>query len=330
MIEWFPHERAPLPRTHLRYVDLDAVLSDGKVERESKAPGFVVLFYGEETDVLFMVGGEPITAARFSAGSRGIVPLAAVRRRAQAEREWAGAAFYHAPEPQLRAMYASAARVPDLSARELDADRSSALFSRARERAFSGVVELLEERKAHYLVFEGGLPVHGFFADQRRSGDVSSKITLASRLDVLFQPQRLEGVTLFTYPAVDRLPVQAPAGLLHVYSQLVAAAVDRTAEALGRGTAIRCFQTALERAAEKQGALADYSLSEDGRLTGDSTASAAELTDAIAALLFDALTAADRAGATDPASLLESVTHADRFVLQAHSFFDRFPWPLRS
>lgn len=328
MIEWFPHERAPLPRTRLRYVDLDSVLSDGKVERESKAPGFVLLFYGEETEVVFLLGGEPVTAARFGARSRGVVPLSSVRRRATTEREWADVAYFLAPEPQLRAMFASVAQKPELGAADLPITRPSALFATMRERGFSGVVEFAEPGKVHYMVFDDGMPVHGFFADQRRRGDVEAGATLSSRLETLFEPGRAQRLGARGYATVSRLPVQASPALAEVYSDLVAAAIRATGEATGHDVALQCFNDALERMRIRRDGFGHYRLKADGRLDGESCAGAEELTEAVTMLLMDALSAADRAGAPSPAVVLERVTHDNRFVLQANGFFDRLPWPI--
>ena len=330
MIEWFPYERAPLGRTRLRYVDLDAVLTDGKVERASKAPGFVLLFYGEETEIIFVVGGEPVTAVRISDRARSVIPLAGVKRRASTEREWADVAYFQAPEPQLRAMYATASLAPILSKELLDAARPSHVFTRAREREFSGVIEFAEKnRKVHYLTFVEGLPVHAFFADQRRASDVRENETLSSRIDRLFQPVRVEGMYATGYPHVERMPEQAPLALCQVYSDMIEAAITATSASTGRSAALGCFAEALDRVRPASPALIGYRLSEAGHLEGDSVAAVSELTDGVAALLLEALTIADRVGAPPAATTLEQISRDNRFLLQANGFFDRFPWPVR-
>lgn len=326
MIEWFPYERAPLGRTHLRYVELDAVLTDGKVERSSKAPGFVLLYYGEETEVIFAVDGEPVTAVRLSERQRSVVPLAAVKRRASTEREWADVAYFLAPEPQLRAMYATCSAAPDLPTATLDVQRPSHVFHQTRERDYTGVIEFAEKnRKVHYMVFMEGLPVHGFFADQRRASDVRANESLSSRLERLFQPQRVEGMKATGYPHVARLPCQAPPALMAIYADMVAAGVNATAESTGRALALQCFADALERVRPGQPALRGYRISETGRLDGESVAQVRDLTDAVAALLLDALTLAHGAGGPSPETTMERITRDNRFLLQANGFFERVP-----
>lgn len=330
MIEWFPYERAPLGRTRLRYVDLDAVLTDGKVERASKAPGFVLLYYGEETEIIFVVGGEPVTAVRFSERERSVVSLTAVKRRASSEREWADVAYCQAPEPQLRAMYATACQPPNLPTEVLDASRPAQIFAKAREREYTGVIEFAEKnRKVHYMTFMEGLPVHAFFADQRRASDVRENESLNSRIERLFQPARVEGMRATGYPHVAQMPGQAPTALCDVYSDMIAAAIATTSTTTGRALALSCFMEALEELRERQPALQGYHLDAAGRLEGDSVAPVADMTDGIAALLFEGLTLAERAGAPAPAVTLERITRENRFLLQANGFFERFPWPVK-
>ena len=326
-IEWFPYERAPLGRTRLRYVDLDAVLTDGKVERTSKAPGFVLLFYGAETEIIFVVDGEPVTAVRIADRERSVIPLGGVKRRASAEREWADVAYFQAPEPQLRAMYATACGSADIQTQTLDPARPAQIFTTAREREYSGVIEFAEKnRKVHYLVFMEGLPVHAFFADQRRASDVRANESMSSRLERLFQPVRVEGMLATGYPHCARMPGQAPIALVDVYRDMIADAIEQTSAATGRDAALRCFSDALTRLRERQPTLRSYTLAQTGRLEGDSVAAVEDLTDAVATLLADALAAAERAGAPSPAATLERVSRGNRFLLQANGFFDRVPF----
>lgn len=326
-IEWFPYERAPLGRTRLRYVDLDSVLTDGKVERASKAPGFVLLFYGDETEIIFVVGGEPVTAVRIAEQDRSVIPLGAVRKRASAEREWADVAYFQAPEPQLRAMYATACNTPDLRTEELDPVRPSQIFTKARERDYSGVIEFAEKNhKVHYLVFMEGLPVHAFFADQRRASDVRANESMSSRLERLFQPLRVEGMLATGYPHCARMPGQAPVALVDVYRAMIADAIEQTSSATGRDVAVSCFTDAFQRQRDRRPVLGQFRLEKTGRLEGDSVAPVDEITDAVAAVLSDALTTAELVGAPSPATTLEQISRDNRLMLQANGFFERIPF----
>ena len=328
-IEWFPYERAPLGRTRLRYVDLDSVLTDGKVDRASKAPGFVLLFYGGETDIVFVIGGEPVTAVRLGDRERSVIALGAAKKRASAEREWADVAYFQAPEPQLRAMYATACGKPDFATEELDPARPSQIFTKAREREYSGVIEFAEkDHKAHYLVFMEGLPVHAFFSDQRRASDVRANESMSTRLERLFQPARVEGMLATGYPHCARMPGQAPTALIDVYRELIADAIEEAGAATGRDVALSCFTDAFQRQQSRRSVLVPYRLAENGRLEGDTVAPVDQITDAVAALLFDALSTAELVGAPGPAVIIEQISRRNRFLLQSNGFFDRFPFSI--
>jgi hypothetical protein len=258
-----------------------------------------------------------------------VISLSAAKRRAATEREWADVAYFLAPEPQLRAMYATASAPPDLPGEELDVAAPGRVFTRTREREYSGVIEFREaNRKVHYMVFMDGLPVHGFFADQRRASDQRVNESLSTRIDRLFQPSRVAGMRATGYPYVSELPVQAPTALVYVYAELVAAAVSDAAETADHGAVVECFREALARLREARPALRGYRLADSGRLEGESVAPVGDLTDAIAALLFEGLTQAARAGAPKPPEILERITLDNRLLLQANGFFDRFPWPV--
>src|SRR5688500_10962166 len=202
----------------------------------------------------------------------------------------------------MRAMYATACHTPDLRTEELDPVRPSQIFTKARERDYSGVIEFAEKNhKVHYLVFMEGLPVHAFFADQRRASDVRANESMSSRLERLFQPSRVEGMLATGYPHCARMPVQAPTALVDVYRDMVAAAIAQTGETTGAAVALQCFADAFQRQRSRRPVLSNYRLDESGRVEGDSVSPVEQITDAVAALLLDALSTAEAAGAPSPA-----------------------------
>src|SRR5690606_9932771 len=103
MIERFPHEQSYLQRTKLRYINLPNVLSDGKRDRTARVPGYVLVYLGDAVDLLFLIDGEPATAARVSATWRGVVSVRSVLDRANAALERADVAYHGASLGQLSA-----------------------------------------------------------------------------------------------------------------------------------------------------------------------------------------------------------------------------------
>jgi len=321
MIRRFPRQQPFLERTRLRYVHFLHLLTDGKRERASRVPGFVAVFLGHETDLILLLAGEPANALNIRPGKRSVVPIAAVVERATQETERGDVAFYGAPEAQLCAMFSTVAH-PPLDLPDLDGKHPGRLFARLEEERFDGVLEVLEGDAVHYVLLEGGTPREAFIAEETGGGD------LADRLERLFAPERAPGLEVKAYPPVRSLPVQAAPALVQLYARTISGALEALREPLG-AEAVRLFEEARTRAAEKHAALASYCVGPEGGVTGESVAEAEALTDAVAAWLLEALTAASRiAEGIDPAALLERVTYENRFALEAQGFFRHLPWPV--
>jgi len=322
MIRRFPRERPFLERTRLRYVHFLQLLNDGKRERASRVPGFVAVFLGHETDLILLLAGEPANALCLRPGHRSVVPIATVVERATQESERGDVAFYGAPEAQLCAMFATVAH-PPLDLPDLDVTQPGRLFARLEAERFDGVLEVREGDAVHYVLLDGGTPQHAFVADDGSGGDV------ADRLERLFVPERVRAFEVKAYPPVRSLPIQAAPALVQLYARTVGGALEALRETLGAETAICLFEEARLRAGEKHVALADYRIGPDGAVSGQSVAEAEALTDAVAAWLLEALTAASRlSDGIDPATLLERVTYENRYALEAQGFYRHLPWPV--
>jgi hypothetical protein len=320
MIRRFPRDQVFLERTHLRYVHLDNVLTDSKVDRASRVPGFVPVFLGDETEVIFLLNGEPATAARVAPGGRCVLPVAAVVERARAEVERADVAYYGAAVGQLRAMYATLAGAPLDTPSVADLANPRHMFEELRQSGIDAILELVEQESVHYLVLAGGQPVTGYFADRPNGSPLRDELTR------LFDPARRHAMVASLYPAVADLPVQAPKALVDLYARTVEEALRRTAPAVGMDTALVLFQKALVSTRARHPAVAGFRLSPDGQVLGLTAASAEPLTDGVATWVFEGLMAAQGAGGPDPARLLGDVTRDTRFALQAQGFFKRLPW----
>jgi hypothetical protein len=320
MIRRFPRDQAFVERTHLRYVHLDNVLTDSKVDRAARVPGFVGVFLGDETELIFLLDGEPVTAARVAPAGRCVLPVAAVVERARAEVERADVAYYGAAEGQLRAMYATMAGAPLSAPSVADLGNPRHLFEELRRSGIDAILELVEQDAVHYLVLDAGQPVTGYLAGRHPASP------LRDELPRLFEPARRHGMVASLYPAVAELPVQAPKALVDLYARTVEEAIRGTAPAVGMEAALALFEGALVATRARHPALAGFGLAPDGRVLGLTAASAEPLTEGVATWVFEGLMAAERAGGPDPARLLAEVTRDTRFALQAQGFFQRLPW----
>ena len=324
MIYGFPHESAYLPRTKLAYVNLPGVLSDGKRDRQARVSGFVAVQLGERCFLIFLKGGEPFYAARITPQGRGPAALSEVLRLASTESERGEGGqigFFGAPEAQLRAMLATLVHEPLPLTGELDPGRPERLFPLLRERGFSGVMELNDGGKHHYLMFEGGAFRHGWFCERDES------VAVPEFLRGLFVAGAALGATL--YPALDELPVQAGPGFVDLYRRMIGGTLRELALATGRETALEMMQRGQGLAALEHPVVASFDITPEGRVMGDPVASPDGLTQGVARWITEVLIAgaADHHG-VDPAAIVEKVARDSRFVLSEHGFFARLPWAL--
>jgi hypothetical protein len=322
MIRRFPREQAFLERTHLRYVHLANILTDSKVDRAARVPGFVAVFLGDETELIFLVNGEPVTAARLAAGARGVLPVAAVVERARVEVERADVAYYGAAEPQLRAMFASASLPGEALPPEADLGNPRRFFEVLRQIGFEGVLELIEDDTVHYLIFERGQPADGYIADHMEG------VPLREEVVRLFDRTRRGRLAASLFPSIPVLPVQAPKALVDLYARTVGDALQQTSRHAGMQAALEAFESAFVQVSARHPALDGYRLSPEGKVLGRTASAAEPLADGVAAWLFEALVSAQQHGGGEPSEVLAEITRDTRFVLQAQGFFRRLPWPV--
>jgi len=323
MIYRFPCDAAYLPRTRLAYVNLPGILSDGKRDRQARVPGFVAVQLGERCFLIFMRQGEPFFAARLSPAGRGPAALSEVLRPAATESERGEGGqigFFGATEEQLRAMLSTLVHEPLPLTREVDAARPDLLFPLLRERAFTGVLELCDGGRRHYLRFERGAFSAGWFSERDDSVPIPDFVrtlfTLGAALEV--------GL----YPGLDELPVQAGPGFVDLYRRMIGGTLREVALATGRETALGIVQRGQGLAALEHPVVAAFDITPEGRVAGDPVASPDALTEGVARWITEVLIAAADHHGLDPAAVVEKVGRDSRFVLQENGFFARLPWAL--
>lgn len=312
MIDTIPHRRALLPRTKLRWVDLRAVLNDGKLERASRQPAALCLHLGELTDIVLLRDGETLTAARVEAGGRRVIRVDAVTRFAERERERAEVAFYQVTEDQQRAMWPCLRGDADPDA--LGAARE--LSSVARERAATGVVEIAGAGAPSWIVFEEGRPVAVHAVGIPAGGEA------AGALDLLATWHPDAEARLYP-PPVDP-PPQAPAALFGLYERLIQRAGHEIAEELGTEATRECFTAARDELEATSPVLASFAVHRDGRIAADdAVVTRAALTEAVGAWLRAVFQGAEARGLRDPAGAARRSIDPDRHALTAQGLVSR-------
>jgi len=322
MVYQFPHETAYLPRTKLSYVNLPGILTDGKRDRTGRVSGYVSIQLGSRCYLVFLRGGEAFHAARMQPDGRGPVALSEVIRLVATESERGEAGqigYFGAPEAQLRAMLATLLQAPTELGEPIDVSRPDQLFPYLRTRRFSGVLELSDGTRFHYVELDDGQYRTGWFADR------DPAVPASDFLRTFFQGA---GASLRAtpYPAFAEMPMQAGAGFVDLYRRIVGGVMRELAQAAGRETALAMMRRAQGEAAAEHPCVSAFRVTDEGRISGDPVASPAELTQAAAAWVTEALIHASDDHGLDPAATLERTARESRFVLAEHGFFNRLPW----
>jgi len=323
MIYRFPCDAAYLPRTKLAYINLPGILSDGKRDRQARVHGFVAVQLGERCFLVFMRQGDPFYAARITPGGRGPAALSEVLRLASTESERGEGGqigYFGASEEQLRAMLSTLVHEPLPLSGEVDAAAPERLFPLLRERGFTGVLELCDGGRTHYLSFQDGGFRTGWFTERDES------VPIPEFLRTLFTLGA--GLAASLYPALHELPVQAGPGFVDLYRRMIGGTLREVALATGRETALEIVQRGQGLAALEHPVVASFDITPEGRVAGDPVASPDALTDGVARWITEVLIAAADHHGVDPAAVIEKVGRDSRFVLQEQGFFARLPWAL--
>jgi hypothetical protein len=324
MVYQFPHDSAFLPRTKLSYVNLPGILSDGKRDRSGRVSGYVSIQLGERCFLVFMRNGEPFNAARLQPGSRGAAALSEVLRivGAEIERGEAGQiGYFGAGDAQLQAMLATLLQEPAGLDEPVDTSRPELLFPRLRERRFSGVLELSDGKRFHYVVMDDGAYRTGWFSDRDAS------VPAAEFIRGLFT-SATNGLRCTLYPSFAELPVQAGPGFVDLYRRIIGGVMRELAQSTGRDTAMGMVRRAQTAAAGQHACIGAFKVTDEGRITGDPVDTPAGLTDGVAAWVTEVLINASDHHGVDPAAIVERTARDSRFVLAEHGFFTRLPWAL--
>ena len=322
MIYRFPGETAYLPRTKLAYVNLPGILSDGKRERSARVSGYVAVQLGERCFLIFLRLGDPFYAAYIDAAGRGPAALSEVLRRASTESERGESGqigYFGASDDQLRAMLATLVSDPLAWAEELDS-RPEQFFPTLRERSFTGVVELRDGGRHHYLLFENGNFRSGWFAERDES------VSVPDFLRSLFSAG--SGIAASLYPHLEELPQQAGPGFVDLYRRMIGGTLRELAMVTGRETALEMLRRGQGLAALQHPVVAAFDITPEGRVAGDPVSSPDELTAGVARWITEVLIAGADHHGIDPGQLVEKVGRDSRFVLQEHGFFARLPWTM--
>ncbi|MHB8840054.1 MAG: hypothetical protein ACYC7F_14015, partial [Gemmatimonadaceae bacterium] len=277
----YPKVRALLPRTRLAYVHLQNLLTDAKRDRAARVFGYVAIWLPEELLLLYMEEGDVVNATATADGRRWrALPIGEAVAKVPSAAEYGEICFHEAEDEQLAAMYAAQV-TPDLGwPSELAATSSSAVLGNLMATLFDGVVEIMADGGVNYVVFQHGMPLRWYYADDAGGADGSTRVR--PLLDRAFQ----NGGWARRWDVPPALPNQAAPALIAAYRDLVATLVRRLQES-GAESALPVAEHARHHLMEQHPALERFLLTIPSQR--DPVVDAPALSAAIAAWLGETL-----------------------------------------
>lgn len=317
----FPQVSRLIDRTRLVFIHLDNVLAFAKRDRDGRVDGFLTAYLPDECLLLFLRKGEAVNAAAILPTGRHVLTISEALRRMRAEVERGELTYSTAPLEQLAWMYRSCAG--EVEPRFIDTAAPEALFPGLQQERVTGVLELITNGQVSYLRVEDGRFTRGYFCDKPDDQPVPRFV------EGLFKrgpDGSLPHISAAMLPAVDDLPVQAPAALVNTYRELYWRIVDGVerdfpGEARRRADAAR---VALESG---HPALALLSVTR-GADIADSVVQAEELVAALSDWVRLYLEPVEVMMPGTAPKVIQVATWEHRYVLQAAGFYRRVPWPV--
>jgi hypothetical protein len=306
-----------LARTRLAYVHLPNLLSDAKRDRAARISGYVAISLPEELIVLYLLGGEVVNATvRDSRGARAIAIGAALAKVPDGP-EYGEICFHEADPELLACMFASESIAPEPWPDQVAPTDPATLFPYLMTTMFDGVVEIVSNDCANYLVFENGSVARAYLSNQHHGSVVERVSKLFSR------ESKGQDFRIARWDVPAALSVQAPPALVQAYRDLTNSLIERLV-GYGRDSAPAIAEHARTSLASSHFVLNGFSFS--GRPVSDPLADTASLTAGVAAWIREVMWAAVDHDSVSPDALFRELTWDRRHMFQSAGLFDQVPW----
>jgi hypothetical protein len=315
----FPWFREHIRRTRLAYIHVENLLHFAKIDRDGRIDGYIAAWLPDELALLFLRGGELISAAAFTEAGREVIPIAVALDRMRKELERGELCYCEAPMEQLAWMYASCAGA--LRGYPVRSDDPGSLFNALQQERFSGVLELISDGRVSYFRFDDGQYRTGYFTGRTEDAPVPAFVEAQFRAHT-------DGTTPLlsarTFAHREGVPEQASPALIETYRDLfwrIAEASERHApdEALRRAYKVRDTLQGTHAPLDAIGIPRD-------RQAVPLVASPEQLTSALSAWALQLLEQLEVIVPGIAPEVLRDATREHRFVLQKAGFYARLPW----
>lgn len=314
----FPAQRVILPRTRLAYIHVANLLNDAKRERASRVFGYVAIWLPEEVILLYLQEGEVVTATRTVDGKAyAVLPIAEALSHVPAQPEFGWLSFNEAADEQLACMYQAQVR-PDLGwPAELVVEQPKKLFPYLMATTFDGMLEVVADDAANYLIFKDGVVKRAYLAADESASPVDHVAALFARGSTR-HPLRVR-----RWELARPLPVQAKPQLIAAYRELVHGLVVRLVSE-GAESAPAIAEAARTTLVAQHEVLGCFAVS--GRTMKDPAADTATLTAGIAAWISELLWTTSASADTPPERLLRETMWERRHLFASAGLTDALPW----
>lgn len=315
----FPKVRALLPRTRLAYVHLSNLLTDAKRDRAARVFGYVAISLPDELLVLYMEEGELVNATATADGlAWRALPISEALGKVPNAAEYGEICFHEAEDEQLAAMY-QAQSAPDIEWPAELAPRSvSAVLGNLMATLFDGVLEVTQDGAVHYVVFQHGMPLRGYFADES-PGDV------AARTRALLERAFANGGAVRRWGVPPVLPNQAAPALISAYRELVGTLMKRLTDSGAHG-AFAVAEHARHHLLSRHPALERFSLTIPNQR--DPVVETPALSAAIAAWLSETMWHLHLPDGVSAEAMVAEIARPRRHLFQAAGLWEALSWSI--
>lgn len=316
----FPKVRALLPRTRLAYVHLKNLLTDAKRDRAARVFGYVGIWLPDELVMLYMEEGEVVNATATADGRRWrALPISEAVGKVPNAAEYGEICFHQAEDEQLAAMFASQLAPEIAWPLELPSGSTQAVLANLMATLFDGVVEIVDDGGVNHVLFQHGMPLRGYYADDRSSNDEATQVR--GLLDSAFR----RGGTVRRWDVPPMLPNQAAPALIAAYREFAGSVVQRLADA-GASGAFSVAEHARQRLIGAHPALEKFSLLVPN--PRDPVVDTPALSAAIAAWIKEILWSVHLPEGETPERLIAELARSRRYLFQAAGLFEGLPWTI--
>ncbi len=314
----FPKVRALLPRTRLAYVHIRNLLTDAKRDRAARVFGYIAIWRPVEFILLYMEEGEVVSATASADGRRWrALPISEAIGMVPSAAEYGEICFHTADDEQLAAMHETQLQPAVDWPPELLLHDPHAVLANLMATLYDGVLEIVDDGGVNYVVFQHGMPLRGYFADDQPNGDLST------HLRALLTRALAHGGTVQRWGVPPALPNQAAPALILAYRELMGGIVQRLADE-GADGAFAVAEQARQMLIIAHPALERFSLSVPN--PRDPVVDAPALSSAMAAWLKETLWHVNLPDGETPESILVEFARPRRHLFQAAGLFDALPW----